>query len=194
MKVSREFFMRDGITVAKELLGKKLVNITPEGKTSGIICETEIYMGEEDKACHCYGGKRTKRTEVLYKSGGHIYVYLIYGMHVCMNISANIEGVPHCILLRALIPKENLQLMEKRRNTQNKKALCSGPAKLTQAMGIDLSYYGKSVFSKSTYVEDIGITPEIVSSTRININYAGDDAQKPYRFLIKDCKYISKKY
>lgn len=194
MKLTQDFFVRDGITVAKELLGKKLVNITPEGKTSGIICETEIYMGEEDKACHCYGGKRTKRTQVLYKNGGLIYVYLIYGMHVCMNISANTQGIPHCILLRALIPCENLQLMEKRRNTQNKKALCSGPAKLTQAMGIDLSYYGKSIFSKSTYVEDIGITPEIVSSTRINISYAGDDAQKPYRFLIKDCKYISKKY
>ena len=91
-RLGREFFTRDGITVARELLGKILVHETAAGVVRGIITEVESYMGESDKGSHTYGGKRTERTEPMYHIGGTSYVYLIYGMYSCMNIAAMTEG------------------------------------------------------------------------------------------------------
>lgn len=105
-RLTREFFARDGITVAKELLGKILVHETPLGTVRGIITEVESYMGEEDKGSHTYGGKRTERTEPMYHKGGTSYVYLIYGMYSCMNIAAMTEGIPQAVLLRSVVPAD----------------------------------------------------------------------------------------
>ena len=103
-RLPREFFARDGITVAKELLGKVLVHKTEVGIIRGVITEVESYMGEEDKGSHTYGGKRTSRTEPMYHQGGTSYVYLIYGMYSCMNIAAMTEGIPQAVLLRSVVP------------------------------------------------------------------------------------------
>ena len=102
-RLKRDFFARDGITVAKELLGKILVHETKVGTVRGIITEVESYMGENDKGSHTYGGKRTERTEPMYHAGGTSYVYLIYGMYSCMNIAAMTEGIPQAVLLRSVI-------------------------------------------------------------------------------------------
>lgn len=107
-RLGREFFTRDGITVAKELLGKTLVHVTPFGAVRGIITEAESYMGETDKGAHTYGGKRTARTEPMYHQGGTSYVYLIYGMYSCMNIAAMTEGIPQAVLLRSVIPADEI--------------------------------------------------------------------------------------
>ena len=105
-RLGREFFARDGITVAKELLGKILVHETPIGIVRGIITEVESYMGESDKGSHTYGGRRTERTEPMYHAGGTSYVYLIYGMYSCMNIAAQTTGIPQAVLLRSVIPAD----------------------------------------------------------------------------------------
>ncbi len=105
-RMKRDFFARDGITVAKELLGKILVHETKVGTVRGIITEVESYMGENDKGSHTYGGKRTERTEPMYHAGGTSYVYLIYGMYSCMNIAAMTEGIPQAVLLRSVIPAD----------------------------------------------------------------------------------------
>lgn len=105
-RLGRNFFARDGITVAKDLLGKVLVHETKLGIVRGIITEVESYMGEEDKGSHTYGGKRTNRTEPMYHDGGTSYVYLIYGMYRCMNIAAMKPGIPQAVLLRSVIPAD----------------------------------------------------------------------------------------
>ncbi|MGN0401669.1 MAG: DNA-3-methyladenine glycosylase [Acetatifactor sp.] len=115
--ITREFFLRDGITVAKELLGKILVHETPIGTVRGIITEVESYMGEEDKGSHTYGGRRTERTEPMYHVGGTSYVYLIYGMYSCMNIAVMPEGIAQAVLLRSVVPadRESEQRMQQLR-------------------------------------------------------------------------------
>ena len=105
-RLPRDFFTRDGITVARELLGKILVHDTAVGTVRGIITEVESYMGETDKGAHTYGGKRTARTEPMYHNGGTSYVYLIYGMYSCMNIAAMTEGIPQAVLLRSVTPAD----------------------------------------------------------------------------------------
>lgn len=105
-RLQRDFFARDGITVAKELLGKILVHETKVGTVRGIITEVESYMGENDKGSHTYGGRRTERTEPMYHAGGTSYIYLIYGMYSCMNIAAMTEGIPQAVLLRSVIPAD----------------------------------------------------------------------------------------
>ncbi len=105
-RLTRAFFARDGITVAKELLGKILVHETEVGTVRGIITEVESYMGEEDKGSHTYGGRRTERTEPMYHAGGTSYVYLIYGMYSCMNIAVMTDGIPQAVLLRSVIPAD----------------------------------------------------------------------------------------
>ncbi len=102
----REFFTRDGITVAKELLGKILVHETSVGTIRGIITETESYMGVEDKGSHTYGGRRTERTEPMFAQGGHSYVYFTYGMYHCMNITSGREGDPQAVLIRSVVPAD----------------------------------------------------------------------------------------
>ena len=193
-RLPRSFFARDGITVAKELLGKILVHETPFGLVRGIITETEAYMGEEDKGSHTYGGKRTERTEPMYHKGGTSYVYLIYGMYSCMNIAAMKEGIPQAVLLRSVIPadQESERIMLKLRREAAvrkgkkpggeellKKHLADGPGKLCIAM--DISRRDNDidmVESKSFYVtEGNKVMPEQVrEGKRIGIDYAGEAA------------------
>lgn len=201
-RLPRSFFARDGITVAKELLGKILVHETPFGLVRGIITETEAYMGEEDKGSHTYGGKRTERTEPMYHKGGTSYVYLIYGMYSCMNIAAMKEGIPQAMLLRSVIPadQESERIMLKLRREAAvrkgkkpggeellKKHLADGPGKLCIAM--DISRRDNDidmVESKSFYVtEGNKVMPEQVrEGKRIGIDYAEEAADFLWRFYL----------
>ena len=141
MKLPREFYLRDGLTVARELIGKKLVTNLRDGLAGGIIVETEAYMGKIDAAAHTFRGK-TERTKIFYGAGGFVYVYLIYGMHLCTNVVANVENVPEAVLIRALQPTDGVELMKIRRGKKNLRDLCSGPGKLSQALGVTKDFYG----------------------------------------------------
>lgn len=195
MKLPREFYRQDGISLAKALLGKVLVHHTAEGVTKGIIVETESYMGVIDAAAHSYKGKKDGRCNIQYNEGGYAYIYMIYGMYYCMNIVANEKDVPEVVLLRALEPLEGLSLMEQRRKTSKRKALLSGPGKLCQAMGIGKDNYGTDLCEDKLYVEDLSeaIDFEIEVSKRINIDYAGEARDYLWRFTIKDNPYVSVK-
>ncbi len=190
MKCQREFYLRNGLEVAKDLIGKKLVHNSPEGLTSGIIVETEAYMGAIDAAAHSYKGL-TERTKIQYGVGGYAYVYLIYGMYACFNVVANIEEIPECVLIRALQPIDGIELMKIRRKKNNLRDLCSGPGKLTQAMGITKNHYGKDLCDDEIFIEEKIFNPTITATKRINVDYAGDAANYLWRFIFNDSEFIS---
>lgn len=193
MKLPREFYLRDGLTVARELIGKKLVTNFPEGLTSGIIVETEAYMGALDAAAHSYRGM-TERTKIFYGVGGFVYVYLIYGMHICTNVVANIENVPEAVLIRALEPVDGIELMERRRGKKNLRELCSGPGKLSQSLGITKNFYGTDLCGEEIFIETAEkFQAQVVATKRINVDYAGAAADYPWRFIAAGNKFLSKK-
>ncbi|MBR2179328.1 MAG: DNA-3-methyladenine glycosylase [Selenomonadaceae bacterium] len=185
MKLNREFYRQSALIVARELIGKKLIFHTEEGTTGGIIIETEAYMGADDAASHSYQNRRTKRTEAMFSDGGHAYIYLIYGMYLCFNVSANLKDVPEAVLIRALEPTDGIELMQRRRNKQSLKDLCSGPGKLTQAMGISMKHYDIDLCGEELYIETTDLTPKIATTKRINIDYAGEAANYPWRFILQ---------
>ncbi|MBQ3435201.1 MAG: DNA-3-methyladenine glycosylase [Selenomonadaceae bacterium] len=189
MKLTREFYQRDGLTVARELIGKKLVTNLPEGLTGGIIVETEAYMGAIDAASHAYKG-RTERTKIFYGAGGFVYVYLIYGMHICTNVVANVEGIPEAVLIRALEPVDGVELMKRRRGQDNLRELCSGPGKLSKALGVTKSFYGADLCGEDIFIED-GEGLPVTATKRINVNYAGEAADYLWRFVASGNAFIS---
>lgn len=202
MKIQREFFKRDALEVAKDLLGKNLIVETDEGPMKVRLVEVEAYTGEEDKACHTYGGRRTARTEVMYKEGGHLYVYLIYGMYNMLNIVTGKQDDGQAVLIRAGEPLEGLDLMAKNRfdktykdlSSYQKKNLINGPGKLAQALGLDRSHNGIDLLGKKIYLEDDGYSDfEIEKSKRIGIDYAEEARDYLYRFYIKGSRFLSVK-
>lgn len=198
-----EFFRKDAITLARELLGKYLVRNCNGKKIITKIVETEAYMGIEDKAAHVFNDKKTERTKPLYEDGGTIYVYLIYGMYNCLNISANIEGIPQCVLIRAVEPVEGIDDISVNRYSKNyeelssyqKKNITNGPGKLCKALNIDRNLNFKSILGDELFIIDNDILEsiDIVESKRINIDYAEEAKDYLWRFYIRDNKYISKK-
>lgn len=194
MKIERDFYNRDALTVAEEVLGKTLVHITEEGITKGKIVEVEAYAGPKDRASHAYNNLYSERTKIQYGEGGYVYVYLIYGMHICMNIVVNKISIPEVLLLRALEPLEGIELMKKRRKTDKVKLLCNGPGKLCQAMGIGKDNYGEDLCGDFLYLENGVLVQkeQILKSKRINIDYAGEAKDYLWRFTIKDSPYVSK--
>jgi len=191
--------MRDAVSVARDLLGKKLVHLNGLEEVSGIIVETEAYAGKDDAACHSYkrsGPAQAHRTNVMFGPGGYAYVYLIYGMYDCFNVVANSPGEPEAVLIRALEPREGVSFMEERRKTQNIKNLCSGPGKLCMALGITRAHYGADLCAAgSLFITDEGPIPEgrILATPRINVDYAGEAALLPYRFVLRDSEFLSTK-
>lgn len=190
MKLAREFYLRSGLTVARELIGKQLIRRSSEGLTRGLIVEAEAYMGSLDAAAHSFKG-RTKRTEIQFGAGGFAYVYMIYGMHVCFNVTANDVGVPEAILIRALEPIEGIELMMRRRNKKSPRELCNGPGKLTRAMGITLADYGIDLCGEEIFLETSDRSIEIDCGRRINVDYAGEAANYPWRFVLRGSPYVS---
>lgn len=197
MTLGEDFFNQSALDVAPKLLGTYLVHETPEGTTIGKVVETETYLGAEDPASHAFRGK-TKRNEVMFGPPGHLYIYFTYGMHYCVNIVCAPEGRAEGVLIRALEPVSGLPLMEKRRKTTNRRNLTNGPAKLTQAMGIDKSLYGESVTTGSVkiiteleggYFHPV-ISSQIVKTTRVGIK---TNQERPWRFYIKNNPFVSVK-
>ncbi|WP_291583269.1 DNA-3-methyladenine glycosylase [Clostridium sp. UBA6640] len=201
MKLDRSFYRCDSITLAKKLLGKKLVHEIEGERISGIIVECEAYMGVIDKAAHVYGGRRTERVKVMYGECGYAYVYFIYGLYYCFNVVAAEVETPQAVLVRALEPLEGLEIMS--RNRFNKdydeltktqiKNLTNGPAKLCNSLKINRELNGEDLCGEKLYIEDSNIDNfEIVDCKRIGIDYAEEAKDYLYRFYIKDNKFVSK--
>ena len=192
MKLPRSFYRQPTIEVARQLLGKYLVRKHPDGTTAGRIVESEAYIGPEDKACHASRG-RTPRTEIMFGRAGYAYIYLIYGFHCMLNIVTEEEDFPAAVLIRAVEPVQGLSLMKTRRGTQEPRALASGPGKLCKAFAIDRTLNGDDICGKTLYIEDRGDpAPNIVSTARIGVDYAGKWKHKPWRFLISGNEFVSK--
>lgn len=198
-KLGREFYRRaDTLGVARSLLGKRLVVPALQGglRVSGMIVETEAYMGPEDKGAHSYNNRRTNRTEVMFSAGGVAYVFFIYGMYYQFNVVTNQKEVPHAVLVRAAQPEEGLELMRERRGGRKDTELASGPGKLTVAFGIDRSYNGEDLSGERIWIEDAGrvvTDDEIASGPRIGIDYAEEFVGRPWRFWIKGNPHVSRK-
>lgn len=195
--LSHSFYRRDDVVnISRELLGMVLcTKFNGVVRTAGIITETEAYRGRDDKACHAHG-KRTERTEVMYHDGGKAYVYLCYGIHYLFNIVTNTEGVADAILVRAIKPVEGIELMLTRRGQEKvTPKLTAGPGRMSQSLGITTDYYGLDLTgNQSIWIEDRGhilTQDEIASSPRIGVDYAGEDAKRPWRFFVKDSKWVS---
>ncbi len=194
-RLKREFYNRDTLTVARELLGTYLVHASEEGKTVGKIVEVEAYIGPDDAASHAYKGLNSKRTKVQFGPGGYAYIYLIYGMYHCFNVVTNLPNHPEVVLIRALEPVMGLKLIKKRKGTNKLASLCNGPGKLCKSMGIRKEHYGTDLCGDRIYISRNIKSEEafdIEETKRININYAGKDKDLPWRFIIKGNSFVSK--
>lgn len=184
------FFERDTILVAKDLLGALLVHYSGKGALGGLIVETEAYLGLDDPACHSARG-RTKRNKTMFKGPGFSYVYLVYGIHYCFNITTAKKEKPEAVLIRALKPTLGIDIMKINRNKSDLKSLCSGPGKLTQSLEIDLSSDGTRVDTGPVKVyTGLQNNFEITITTRVGISSACD---WQLRYYIKENDYISRK-
>lgn len=192
-KLDRQFYARNACTVAHDLIGKILVHDSNDGRTSGIIVEAEAYCGPEDKAAHSYAGKRTPRTEIMYHEGGLAYVYLIYGMHCCFNVTASIPGKPEAVLIRAIEPLEGIGLMMSRRGISDSRNLTNGPGKLCRAMGITREHYGADLCGDELYIADGGYDFPVVASERVNIDYAEEYRFMMWRYFAEGNRFVSAK-
>ena len=190
------FYRRKNVVkIARDLLGKILVTDFEGRYSSGRIVETEAYNGIADKASHAYNNRRTKRTGIMYQPGGIAYVYLIYGIHHLFNVVTNIEDEPHAILIRAIEPVEGIGVMMKRMNKAVADySIGKGPGNVSKALGISTMHTGVSLMNKEIFIADDGtrIKPSLIISTkRIGVDYAAEDALLPYRFIVKDNPYLS---
>ncbi len=195
MKLRRGFyFQEDTVAVARDLLGKLMVVPDEKGRrVSGMIVETEAYLGIADRAAHSFGGRRTARNEVMYGRGGHVYVFFVYGMYNQFNVVCGPADHPHAILIRAVEPVEGIEIMRARRGEMKDKNLTSGPGKLCIALGIDRSFNGEDLQGEKIWLEDYKTfsKSEIASGKRIGIDYAGDDAERPWRFCVTENRFVS---
>jgi DNA-3-methyladenine glycosylase len=197
-KLDHSFYDRKNVVlIAKELLGKILVTQIDGIRTSGRIVETEAYNGVVDRASHAFGGRRTNRSEHIYGGPGTVYVYFVYGLHYLFNVVTNKKDTPHAILIRALEPLEGVDYMLKRVGKPIADyTLTKGPGNLARALGISKMHTGGSLFSEEIFIEDDGLRykkDQIVITHRIGVDYAGTDAQLPYRFIVKGNPYVSAK-
>jgi DNA-3-methyladenine glycosylase len=190
-----EFYQRDTKKVAKELLGKILVHKVRGKRLAGRIVETEAYLGVIDLAAHAYGGLRTERTSTMFMAGGHSYVYLIYGMHSCLNVVTQKQGVPEAVLIRAIEPTEGIEEMRKRRPKAKKDTdLTSGPGKLCDALGITRKQNALLLNDSELLIEDAPLLKrtQITASPRIGVDYAEHAADWPLRFTERGNPFVSK--
>lgn len=182
------FQTTDTLTLAKNLLGKFLVSSIDNVITSGMIIETEGYLGAIDRASHAFQDRKSKRTAPLYLPGGHWYVYLCYGLHHLINVVAHQKDIPEAVLIRALKPVDGINEMVKRRKIETISRLTSGPGSLCQALGINRKLSGETI-GETVWIEDRGVIipdNQIITSPRIGVAYAKEDALLPYRFRLKN--------
>lgn len=189
------FFQReDVVEISKQLVGMYLFHDAPNGMTGGRIVETEAYNGRRDKACHAFL-KRTKRTEVMYREGGTAYIYLCYGIHHLFNIVTNVEGMADAVLVRALEPVIGTELMRERTGkSDDVRKLASGPGMVGKAMGFHKDQTGTVLGQEIFVARKLNAPPvEVRASARIGVDYAGEDALLPWRFLEDGSAFVSRK-
>lgn len=201
-RLPRRFYARDAAGLARALLGQVLVRVLDDGtRLTGRIVETEAYLGEVDRAAHTYGGRRTARNATMWGPAGHAYVYFIYGLHHCMNVVAGRAEEPVAVLIRALEPLEGLANMRAFRAGRIRAArlrdtdLCSGPAKLAQALRLDRALDGADLVTGDALFLERGarVAPAgVIATPRIGVAYAGDWAAAPLRFHIAGNPHVSR--
>ena len=194
-RLTAEFFDRDTLVVARELLGKRLVRVIDGQALTVRITETEAYIGRMDKACHAYGYKRTPRTETLFAPPGTAYIYLIYGMYHCLNFVTEAEGEPAAVLLRAVEPATpaDREALSLRRfgckvgdmTPYQRKNFLNGPGKVCKALDLTRTQNALSLMGEELYLLDAGETPKhIHTSKRVGIDYAEEAVHFPWRFYL----------
>ena len=189
--LARTFYARPTATVARRLLGQVLVSVIGGVRTAGRIVETEAYVGPHDPACHAFGGRRTDRTAGLYGDPGTAYIYFTYGMHWCLNAVTEARDYPAAVLIRALEPLEGIAIMRRRRGAVPDRALCAGPARLCEALGVTGALNGAWLQRGALRVlRGASVRPESIQTTpRIGITRAVD---WPLRFLIRGSPWVSR--
>ena len=193
-RLRRDFYRRSTLTVARELLGKRLVRVMDGRRLSGLIVEVEAYIGEGDAACHAACG-RTPRNEVMYGPPGYAYVYFIYGMHHCLNVVTEEEGFPAAVLIRALEPLEGLEIMRRHRLGKSDWELASGPARLCQALAIGRDFNGVDLCTgEALFIEEgrMVAQEEIGASPRIGIKADEVARSVPWRFYLQGNDFVSR--
>lgn len=200
-KLSRSFYDRPTLDVARDLIGKVLVHVRRGVRTSGVIVEVEAYIGESDPACHAAPGP-TRRNEPLYGAPGHAYVYLNYGIHCLVNVVTEAQGSPAAVLVRALTPLDGIDVMRRRRARAMKgrrrlsaaaltdDELCRGPGNVTMAMGITLADNRVDLWGDRLFIENRGIRLRpVVWGPRVGIRVG---VERPWRAYVRDCAAVSK--
>jgi DNA-3-methyladenine glycosylase len=193
-RLDRPFFLRDTLTVARELLGQRLVRQLDGQRVSGRIVETEAYVGQGDLACHAAPG-RTARNAVMFGPGGYAYVYFIYGMHYCFNVVTERQGFGAAVLVRALEPCEGIAAMRQRRKGREGIELTNGPAKLCYALAIDRALNGADlVTGDALRLERDLAVPDGSVATGPRVGVRGDKRALtvPWRFWIEGNPYVSR--
>jgi DNA-3-methyladenine glycosylase len=188
----------DPVATARQLLGQRLVRVVDGRRASGLIVEVEAYLGPRDRAAHTWGGRRTARNESMWRGGGLAYVYFTYGMHYCMNVVCGPAGSGTAVLLRALEPTEGLDEMAgRRRAARRENDLCSGPARLAQALAIDRALDGSDLRTSSDlWIEQVRARPlpddRIADGPRVGVAYAGSWASRRLRFWVRGNPHVSR--
>ncbi len=200
MLLPHSFYLSEDIlNQSKALLGKFLVTNINGVQTAGMITETEAYRGQDDKASHAYNNRLTKRTATMFQEGGCAYVYLCYGIHHLFNVVTGPKGVANAVLIRAVEPFDNIDVIKERRQIDKlSPQLSAGPGVMSMALGIKTVLNGESLLSKKgrVWIEDRGISllpKDIQTAKRIGVDYAEECAQWPWRFYVKDSIWVSKK-
>ncbi|HEY76410.1 MAG TPA: DNA-3-methyladenine glycosylase [Thermoflexia bacterium] len=192
-RLGREFFDRDTLEVARDLLGRVLVRVLDGERLSGRIVEVEAYIGEDDLASHARFGP-TERNAAMYGPPGHAYVYLIYGVHHCLNLVTGPEGFPAAVLIRALEPLEGVERMRALRG--GRPDLTNGPGRLCQALGIDLRFDGADLCAPDAllFVEEGEPVPDDRVGRSPRVGVTGDERARtaPWRLFVKDSPFLSK--
>jgi DNA-3-methyladenine glycosylase len=191
--VGREWFDRPSPSLARDLLGSRLVHDGPDGRVGGRIVEVEAYRGPEDLAAHSSRG-RTARNAVMFGPPGHLYVYLIYGLHHCLNVVAGPGEKPEAVLIRALEIDEGVALARARRGSRAAdERLAAGPGNVGQALGVDRSLNGTDLLAGPVWIEPRqGRSPRILRGPRVGVGYAGAWADRPLRYWIADDRHRSR--
>ena len=199
-RLDSAFYRADPVAVARRLLGQRLVVVQPDGeRLAGLIVETEAYLGVKDKAAHTYGWRKTERTASMFEPGGTAYVFLNYGIHRLLNLSTGPAGQPTAILIRAVEPTEGLpRMFERRAKAKAEADLCSGPGKLSQALGIEMADDGTDTLtSDRLFVERVRgrslPSKQIIVRPRIGVDYAGEWAAAPLRFYVRGNPHVSRR-
>lgn len=186
-RLSRTFYERRALDLAPLLLGMVMAHDSPQGLAAGRIIETEAYEAPEDRACHAFGGRRTKRNEVMYGPPGHAYVYFTYGMHWMLNIVAGPSGTPHAVLIRSVEPICGIDLMTQRRG--GVLPLAEGPARLCQALQISKADNGLDLVASRLFVakppESLDSRPEYLVTKRVGVGNSGEAKHYPWRFVVR---------